>query len=88
MGMFDSYIIETKCPDCGTDLKSIQSKAGVCDLEEYKLGDKVNFGQGFYVDTAILEEEIYCDCGNPKWKALIFIDKGQFCMYQFIERND
>ncbi|MCY3411794.1 MAG: hypothetical protein INQ03_09195 [Candidatus Heimdallarchaeota archaeon] len=70
MGMFDTYFIESKCPNCGHEITEWQGKDLECLFTEYKLGDTISkaFDNLKYV-------RVYARCRPPGFK-LINLQEG------------
>lgn len=86
MGMFDSFIIEDKCPNCGEELNEIQSKTFKCELNVFKVGDNI-VSKDIFIDNGYIIENLYCyNCKcYEKYKVKIFIQDNKFIDYEFIE---
>lgn len=59
MGMFDTIIFDQPipCPKCGAEIRSDQTKAFECTLEDYRIGDCIAHAE----ETRIVHDELYCD---------------------------
>lgn len=89
MGMFDSFVIQDKCPVCGEELCEIQTKQFICDLEQWKIGDKITFNYGLHINSGEVIESIYCDCSNNlPYEAVVIIEGGRFYGYTIREQQD
>ena len=60
MGMFDTIIFKTplKCPACGAEITSTQTKEFDCVLAEYRVGALLS---GCAVLSGIIKESAWCD---------------------------
>lgn len=66
MGLFDTLILgdSIKCPDCGTEINSVQTKVFENCMDTYEPGD---ITRGCRIRTGIITETLYCDrCRWPK----------------------
>lgn len=60
MGLYDTFVFEKPfpCPDCGTDIRSVQSKAFGCLIDMYRVGDAIS---DCGIRIGVVEEDLYCD---------------------------
>lgn len=60
MGLYDTFIFDKPfpCPNCGTDTKSVQSKAFGCLIDMYRVGDAIS---ACGIRIGVVEEDLYCD---------------------------
>ncbi len=58
MGMFDTLIFDRPipCPKCGAEIRSDQTKAFECTLDEYRIGDCVAHAE----ESRIVRDELFC----------------------------
>ena len=86
MGMYDSFIIDDKCPNCGEELNEIQSKEFNCELNIFRIGDSIISGKKF-IDSGYITENLYCyNCKcYEKYKVKLFTQHNKFIDYEFIE---
>lgn len=66
MGMFDTLILgeSIKCPDCGTEIDSVQTKVFDNCMDTYEPGD---ITRGCRIRTGTITETLYCEkCRGPK----------------------
>ena len=66
MGLFDTLILgdSIKCPDCGNEINSVQTKVFENSMDTYKPGD---ITRGCRIRTGIITETLYCEkCRWPK----------------------
>jgi hypothetical protein len=70
MWMFDTFLLTGNCPSCGDKLSGIQSKAFKCNLDEYSLGESINFLDGDFIESGYITEHNYCSC-NAKTRIII-----------------
>lgn len=58
MGMFDTIIFEKpiSCPTCGAEIRSDQTKAFECTLENYRIGDCIAHAE----ESRIIGDELFC----------------------------
>ena len=66
MGMYDTFVTSSAfiCPDCGTEINSIQTKEFDKSLDIYHPGDIIR-GRG--IRNGIVSETLFCDkCRGPK----------------------
>jgi hypothetical protein len=59
MGMFDTIIFDRSipCPKCGAEIRSDQTKAFECTLDDYRIGDCVAHAE----EIRIVGDELYCE---------------------------
>ena len=59
MGMFDTIIFDRPipCPKCGAEIRSDQTKAFECTLDEYRIGDCIAHAE----EIRIVGDELYCE---------------------------
>ena len=65
MGLYDTFVFEKpfSCPDCGTGIKSVQSKTFGCLIDMYRVGDAMS---DCGIRIGVVEEDLYCDsCRGP-----------------------
>jgi len=58
MGMFDTIIFDRPipCPKCGAEIRSDQTKAFECTLDDYRVGDCVAHAE----EIRIVRDELFC----------------------------
>lgn len=58
MGMFDTIIFDRPipCPKCGAEIRSDQTKAFECTLDEYRVGDCIAHAE----EIRIVGDELFC----------------------------
>ena len=58
MGMFDTIIFDRPipCPKCGAEIRSDQTKAFECTLDDYRIGDCVAHAE----EIRIVRDELFC----------------------------
>jgi hypothetical protein len=58
MGMFDTIIFDQPlpCPKCGVEIRSAQTKAFECTLDDYRIGDCVAHAE----ESRIVRDELFC----------------------------
>lgn len=71
MGMFDSFIVDLVCPDCGEHINEIQSKKFDCMLQEFKIGDAVVSDSWVHLYDVAYVEDAYCKCEDGLWTISI-----------------
>ena len=79
--MFDEFIIDDVCPECGDRLPTIQSEKFICELHSYSIGDPIVFDTGIFINSGYLVENTYCSC-KSNMKAKLFINDGKFSRYK------
>ena len=59
MGMFDTIIFDRPipCPKCGAEIRSDQTKAFECTLDDYRIGDCIAHAE----EIRIVGDDLYCD---------------------------
>ena len=59
MGMFDTIIFDRPipCPKCGAEIRSDQTKAFECTLDDYRIGDCIAHAE----EIRIVGDELYCE---------------------------
>lgn len=59
MGMFDTIILDPPipCPKCGAEIRSDQTKAFDCTLDEYRIGDCIAHAE----EIRIVRDELFCE---------------------------
>jgi hypothetical protein len=75
MGLFDILILgdSIKCPDCGIEINSVQTKVFENCLDTYEPGD---ITRGCSIRTGLISETLYCEkCRWPKGRdnGLVYI---------------
>lgn len=82
MGIFDNVIADFKCPFCAYELTkekmkdTWQTKATLCTLDTYKVGDKPKFG-GLSVNEGWIEIHHVCPKCNKFVQAEIEIKNSR-----------
>ena len=69
MGMFDTIIFDRPipCPKCGAEIRSDQTKAFECTLDEYRIGDCIAHAE----EIRIVGDELYCEACKAFTDALL-----------------
>jgi hypothetical protein len=59
MGMFDTILFDRPipCPKCGAEIRSDQTKAFECTLDDYRIGDCIAHAE----EIRIVGDELYCE---------------------------
>ena len=84
MGVFDNVIADFKCPFCAYELTkekmkdTWQTKATLCTLDTYKVGDTPKF-RGLSVNEGWIEIHHVCPKCNKFVQAEIEIKSGRLC---------
>ena len=77
MGMFDSFIIDGKCPVCGKTIKEWQTKQFRCVLYEWKVGDTIDIADGLVSSGTTYAYNVCCHNGkNEMIYAEIIIENN------------